>query len=236
MTPKIEQGVKQELTTEVPQSSSNLTMNKIGKDMEAEVKFFKFWCKAPISWTCCQGAGYWSKDGRFGEETGRDCEVAYQFEVQLRLKIEKNERHVLRSELAGISSGMARRDSLMLGGNGLQQLQAFRWHTKNYTCSLGFQERFLWPLKKGFFDFGWRVSEWLLPIVSCYGGGTMDTNSRGESATFQGNKHLFFGGWCVGSPSWATVPAFSLGKGEETEEPAKIGSQGNQWSFISYSP
>ena len=41
MTPKIEQGVKQELTTEVPQSSSNLTMNKIGKNMEAEVKFFK---------------------------------------------------------------------------------------------------------------------------------------------------------------------------------------------------
>ena len=31
MTPKIEQGVKQELTTEVPQSSSNLTMSKIGK-------------------------------------------------------------------------------------------------------------------------------------------------------------------------------------------------------------
>ena len=40
MTAKIEQGVKQELTTEVPQSSSNLTMNKIGKDMEAEVKLF----------------------------------------------------------------------------------------------------------------------------------------------------------------------------------------------------
>ena len=35
---------------------------------------------------------------------------------------------MLRSELAGISSGMARRDSLMLGGNGLQQLQAFRWY------------------------------------------------------------------------------------------------------------
>jgi len=32
----------------------------------------------------------------------------------------------LRSELAGISSGMARRDSLMLGGNGIQQLQGFR--------------------------------------------------------------------------------------------------------------
>ena len=30
--------------------------------------------------------------------------------------------------MAGISSGMARRDSLMLGGNGLQQLQAFRWY------------------------------------------------------------------------------------------------------------
>jgi len=32
----------------------------------------------------------------------------------------------LKSELAGISSGMARRDSLILGGNGLQQLQGFR--------------------------------------------------------------------------------------------------------------
>jgi len=32
----------------------------------------------------------------------------------------------LRSELAGISSGMARRDSLILGGNGIQQLQGFR--------------------------------------------------------------------------------------------------------------
>jgi len=32
----------------------------------------------------------------------------------------------LKSELAGISSGMARRDSLILGGNGIQQLQGFR--------------------------------------------------------------------------------------------------------------
>ena len=32
-----------------------------------------------------------------------------------------------RSELAGISSGMARRDSLMLGGSGIQQHQGVRW-------------------------------------------------------------------------------------------------------------
>merc|ERR550517_2301925 len=92
MTPKIEQGVKQELTTEVPQSSSNLTMNKIGKDMEAEVRAI--------------GA-------RMEGLERRQDEI-----VKLLIS--------LRSELAGISSGMARRDSLMLGGNGLQQLQAFR--------------------------------------------------------------------------------------------------------------
>jgi len=93
MTPKIEQGVKQELTTEAPQSSSNLTMNKIGKDMEAEVRAI--------------GA-------RMEGLERRQDEI-----VKLLIS--------LRSELAGISSGMARRDSLMLGGNGLQQLQAFRW-------------------------------------------------------------------------------------------------------------
>merc|ERR550517_2210223 len=92
MTPKIEQGVKQELTTEVPQSSSNLTMNKIGKDMEAEVRAI--------------GA-------RMEGLERRQDEI-----VKLLIS--------LRSELAGISSGMARRDSLMLGGNGIQQLKAVR--------------------------------------------------------------------------------------------------------------
>merc|ERR1712013_556908 len=83
-----------------------------------------------------RGAGYWSQDGRFGEETGRDCEVTHQFEVRI------------------------------------------GW----YQLRNG---------KKGFFDFGWRVSEWLIPIVSCHGGGTMDTNSRGESGTFNGKKICF---------------------------------------------
>ena len=52
--------------------------------------------------------------------------------------------NICRSELAGISSGMARRDSLILGGNGIQQLQGFRLINQNvcphnkdnswYTC------------------------------------------------------------------------------------------------------
>ena len=43
-----------------------------------------------------------------------------------RQNLPRKANNICRSELAGISSGMARRDSLILGGNGIQQLQGFR--------------------------------------------------------------------------------------------------------------
>ena len=96
------------------------------------------------------------------------------------------ETYCCRSELAGISSGMARRDSLILGGNGIQQLQGFRLNNPDNgpynqdnqnTC---FQERFIWPFKKRFPDPGRRGIFECISNISCHGGGTMDTNPRGD--------------------------------------------------------
>ena len=48
-----------------------------------------------------------------------------------RQNLPRKANNICRSELAGISSGMARRDSLILGGNGIQQLQGFRLINQN---------------------------------------------------------------------------------------------------------
>ena len=180
MTLEVEQAGRQGLTTQAPQSSESYRMSKEGSNLEAEVEFNYVWSIINSFLIKVRGIGARME----GLEKRQEEIVKLLNSLKLLKKVLQWEekKQFCRSELAGISSGMARRDSLILGGNGIQQLQGFRLNHFYTILSPDkcFQKGFVWSFKKRFLDLGKRGIDEYNASVSCHGGGTLDTSPRGD--------------------------------------------------------